>query len=163
HGYLRYCAGLHAVFTGDGAAAYSAFAEAAEIGAAFASTELSTLARVGVGRCLIYSGDVASGMALLDEAMISVTAGEVSPVAVGAVSCTVIDACGELLAIRRVTDWTAVLDDWCESQPQLVLYRGQCLVHRAEIMQLRGHWSDAIDEAQRVCTELADSAGPMVT
>jgi ATP/maltotriose-dependent transcriptional regulator MalT len=33
----------------------------------------------------------------------------------------------------------------------MVAFSGICRVHRAEIMQLRGAWQDAIDEAQRAC------------
>jgi len=161
-GYLRYCAGLRSVFEGDGAAAHAAFSDAADLGARFGSAELSTLARVGVGRCLIYAGEVAAGLALLDEAMVSVTAREISPIAVGDVYCTVIDACQELFDIGRTTAWTALLNDWCESQPELALYRGQCLLHRAEIMQVRGHWSEALDEARTICERLAEPAGPGV-
>jgi ATP/maltotriose-dependent transcriptional regulator MalT len=38
---------------------------------------------------------------------------------------------------------------WCEEQPDMVAFSGICRVHRAEIMQLRGAWQDAIEEAQR--------------
>ena len=155
-GYLRYAVALRAIFEGDGATAHTAFTEAGEIGDRFDDTELVTLARVGVGRCLIYMGEVAEGVGLLDEAMVAVTAREVSPIAVGDVYCTVIEACQELFDLGRVHEWTAALSHWCESQPDLVLYRGQCLVHRSEIMLLHGAWSDAMEEAVRACEWLTD-------
>jgi DNA-binding NarL/FixJ family response regulator len=161
-GCLRYLIALRSVFQGDAAAAQVTFSHAAETGERFGDLELTTLARIGQGRCLIYLGQIAAGVALLDEAMVAVTAGEVSPIAVGDAYCTVIDGCQELFDLRRAHEWTAALSHWCDSQPELVLYRGQCLVHRAELMLLHGAWSDAMDELQRALDRLAQPAGPGV-
>ena len=163
-GYLRYCRGLRQVReAGDAEGALRSFTEASEIGARFDSIELVTLARVGQGRCVIYLGEVAAGVALLDEAIVSVRAREISPIAVGDILCTVIDGCHELFDIQRSAEWTAMLDEWCESQPDLVLYQGECLLHHAEVKHLRGRWPDALDEAKRMSEQLAGPAGPLIT
>ena len=52
--------------------------------------------------------------------------------------CGVILACDEVFDVRRAQEWTAVLTRWCKEQPDLVAFTGRCLVHRAEILQLRG-------------------------
>jgi DNA-binding CsgD family transcriptional regulator len=161
-GRLRYLRALRSVFEGDVVAGHAAFSQAIEIGERFRDLELTTLARISQGRCLIYLGEIAEGVALLDEAMVAVTAREVSPIAVGDAYCTVIEGCQELFDLRRAHEWTAALSHWCDSQPDLVLYRGQCLVHRAEIMQLHGAWSDAMDEVQRALDRLLEPVGSRV-
>jgi DNA-binding CsgD family transcriptional regulator/tetratricopeptide (TPR) repeat protein len=162
HGHLRYAGGLQAIFSGDGETAHAGFTTAVQIGDRFGDIEISTLARIGVGRCLIYMGEVAAGVALLDEAMVSVGAEEVSPIAVGDAYCTVIEGCHEVFDVRRTHEWTSALSRWCDSQPDLVMYRGHCLVHRAEVMQLRGEWSDALDETKRAADLVADPGLRMI-
>ena len=159
-GYLIYCVALRSVFEGDAAAAREGFGEAGAIGARFNDPQLVTLARIGEGRCLIYLGEIAKGVALLDEAMVAVGAREISPIATGDAFCTVIDGCHELSDVRRAYEWTTAFSRWCESQPQLILYRGICFVHRAEIMQLRGEWSEAMAELDRALLRLADPVNP---
>lgn len=139
----------------DPAAARSIFAQAAEIGERFGEPDLASKARVGEGRCLIRMGRVKEGLALMDEAMVAATSGEVSAMSVGDLYCTVIEGCFEVLDLRRAQEWTAALHRWCEAQPDLVPYRGQCLIHRAEIMQIHGSWPDALDEARQACERLA--------
>lgn len=159
-GYLTCAAALRSTFTGDIETGYAGFTAAAELGEQFVDAELVAHARVGQGRCLIYLGRVAEGIGLLDEAMVAVGAKEVSPVATGDVYCTAIEGYNELYDVGRVREWTDALSRWCESQPDLVIYRGQCLLHRAELMAFHGAWADAVAETQKACERLAEPHHP---
>jgi len=157
-GFLLLPAGLERFMAGDIDGAYEAFTSAAGLGRRFGDPDLVALACHGRGRARIRQGDIAGGVAFLDEAMVAVEAGGVSPLAAGEVYCSVIEGCLEVFDVRRAQEWTAALTRWCEAQPGLVPYRGQCLVRRAEILQLRGVWGDAADEARRACERFL--AGP---
>jgi len=154
-GYVLMPAGIQCISEGNAGAAYDTFCDAEQIAQRFADTDLTTMARHGRGRALIRLGKIVEGVTLLDEAMVAVTAGEVSPLVVGDIYCSVIEACHEIFDLRRAQEWTAALNHWCTSQPDVIPYRGQCLVRRAELMQLHGAWPDAMDQAQQACEALA--------
>jgi len=159
-GYLFLPVGYRLVHERDGAKAFEAFGRARNIGEQFKDRDLVTLALQGQGRALIRQGEIARGVALLDEAMVGVTAGEVSPLTAGGVYCSVLDACGEIFDLRRAQEWTSALERWCASQPEVVPYRGQCLVRRAEILQLHGAWEEAILQAREACERFSQSHKP---
>jgi DNA-binding NarL/FixJ family response regulator len=146
-GYLLLPAGYRGVHGHDPREAVAIFERVAEIGRQFNDRDLTTLGLQGQGRASIKSGEVRRGVTLLDEAMIAVTAGEVSPLVAGGVYCSVLDACGEIFDMRRAQEWTAALEKWCESQPDVVPYRGHCRLRRAEILELHGSWDASMEEA----------------
>ena len=153
-GYLLVAVAVQSMAIGDPGAALDAYGRAAEIGKRFADTDLFVLAQVGVGEAFIGLGEVDRGIGLMDEAMVDVTSGEVSPVVAGISYCSVIAACHQVFDVRRAQEWTAALDSWCESQPQLVHFRGQCLLLRAELRQFHGAWDHAATEAREASEQL---------
>ena len=97
------------------------------IGERFGDADLFALAAQDEGILLIVRGRVAEGLALLDEAMVAVTAGELSPIVNGFVYCGVITGCQAAYEPRRAQEWTAALTRWCEAQPDMVSFTGTCL------------------------------------
>ena len=158
-GYLIVPLAIRTLAEGDADAAMRLFGSAAEIAARFDDADLLALGRLGLGRSLIRLGNRTEGIRLLDEVMVSVMAGDVSPVVVGVIYCAVISTCHEIFDLRRAQEWTAAFSRWCESEPDLVPFRGECLIYRAEILQARGEWSGALNEAQRAGEWLSQPPG----
>ena len=159
-GYLLVPMAIRSVMSGDPQTALSLLNEAAEIAVRFGDRSLLTMIRQGQGRATIILGDVAQGFALLDEAMVSIEAGEAGPAIAGSVYCSVIEACAECYDLRRAQEWTGALSRWCEAQPDLVPFRGQCLVRRAQLMQIHGEWDRALLEAQHARSRLSEPPPP---
>jgi DNA-binding CsgD family transcriptional regulator len=153
--WLRMLMALPLLFEGDTGAAYPSFVEAGEIAERLGDADATMFARLGRGYSLIREGRIAEGMPLLDEVMVAVTADEVAPMLAGIAYCQVIALCQAVFDLRRAREWTEALTSWCDSQAGLVPFRGNCLVHRCEIFQLQGAWTDALDSARRACEWLA--------
>jgi DNA-binding CsgD family transcriptional regulator len=135
--------------SGDLEAAAVTAGEAAGIGERYGDSDLFALAAHEHGHVLIRLGRIKEGLRLLDETMVAVAAGELSPIVSGIVYCGVILACQDAYEVRRAQEWTAALSGWCKRQPDLVAFTGRCLTHRAELMQLHGAWREALAEARR--------------
>jgi DNA-binding CsgD family transcriptional regulator len=149
HGYLLLPLAEQRLRAGDGAAAESVAADAVAIAERFGDTDLGACAWHVQGRALIAQRRSRAGLALLDEAMLPVITGELSPIVTGLIYCSVIAACQQVFELRRAREWTSALARWCEAQPDMVAFTDTCLVHRAEILQRNGAWPEAMAEVCR--------------
>ena len=143
---------------GDIEGAQRTAAEAAAVGRTFVDDDLIALAMHARGLFLIEAGRPQDGLDALDEALLSVASGAVSPVPTGIIYCGAIGGCRTAFEPRRAQEWTSALHAWCESQPQMLAFSGDCHVHRGELMELHGEWADALVELDRA-TQRASSSG----
>ena len=134
--------------------------QAAAAGERFDDADLTAAARHAQGRALIDRGDVVAGLKRLDETMLPVVAGELSPIMTGLMYCSVIDTCQQVYALGRAREWTSAFSRVCEQQPDMGAFTGICLVHRSEILQLQGSWPDALTEACRACERARHAQRP---
>lgn len=153
-GFVMVPVGLGQMADGQPAAALTTYQTIAELGERFDEPDLAAIGQLGLGEALRALGRVGEAMERLDEAMVAVTAGEVSPVAGGIIYCAVIGECEAVFDLRRARQWTSALDRWCQTQPGLVAFRGICRVHRAHLLQLGGEWADAAEQADEACALL---------
>ena len=149
HGYLRIPLWLEQMARGDFESGYATSLAAAKIAERFGDADLVWLARDEQARALLGLGRVREGLRLVDETLIAASAGELSAIVTGIVYCNTIAFCRAHYELRHVRDWVGALTSWCEGQPEMIAHNGLCLVHRAEIMLLRGDWESALEEARR--------------
>lgn len=159
HGYLVLPSAHRKLMAGDAAGAAGLAGEAVSVAQRFDDGDLLALALHLQGRARIAEARVPEGLALLDEAMVAVASGELSPPVTGLIYCSVISACRSVYALGRSHEWTAALRDWCDAQPSMAAFTGECRVYRSELMQLHGSWDEALDEARRAGEQPHDTGG----
>lgn len=140
--------GLGGLYGGRPEAAIEPFAKAATLGDDYDDPDLSALGRLGQGQALVAIGDTVRGLTMLDEALVAVTTGDVSPIASGLTYCAVIYTCHQAFDVQRALTWTAALDRWCASQPDAVVFNGECHAHRATLFRMHGAWDEALTAAR---------------
>ena len=153
HGYLTYARSFVAQLGGDLDGVLEHAKQTFEIGNRLGDRDLQMLGLEKQGAALVAKGQVAEGLALLDEAMAAAVSGELGIWATGVAYCQLIGTCSGLADYRRAGEWTEALSRWCDRQ-SIVGFPGICRVHRAEIMRLRGAWAEAEQDARFACDEL---------
>jgi DNA-binding NarL/FixJ family response regulator len=149
-GYVLIAALLEHVFGGDHEAAHAVAVEITEIGERFGDQDLVAMGLMEQGHALVRRGRTREGLRLVDETMVAVTTGVLSPIVAGIVYCNTIAFCQGVYELRRAQEWTATLTRWCDEQPDMVAHNGLCLVHRAQLMTLAGTWDAALEELRRL-------------
>ena len=157
-GYMLIPVWLEQMGRGDYKAGYATAAESAEIAERFGDNDLMWLARDEQGRALVSLGDADAGLRFCDEVLVVAGRGELSPIVTGIVYCNTIAFCHDAFELRHAQEWTEALTEWCNAQPDMVAHNGLCLVHRAEITQLRGRWSDAMEQVRRAADRFTKGA-----
>jgi DNA-binding CsgD family transcriptional regulator/tetratricopeptide (TPR) repeat protein len=163
HGYLLATVMAEHEQDGDLEAAIATAVEAARIGERHGDADLAALALYEQGRLLAKQGRIDAGLRLLDEVMVAVSTGELSPIVTGILYCSVIADFQRAYELGRAREWTLALSQWCEQQPEMVAFTGRCLVHRAEILQVEGAWADALEEARRAGKRYAETLDQVAT
>lgn len=157
-GYLLIPGAERLLRDGDAAAAQSRAAAATEIAERFGDADLVSMARHVEGRALIEGGQVVAGLALLDEMMLPVVGGDLSPMTTGLMYCSVLDACTRVCALGRAREWTSAFSRWCDRQSGPIMFSSTCLVHRSEVRQSNGEWAAALDDACSACDRATRSS-----
>lgn len=140
--------------SGELAAAATLCEDGIELGRRLRCVDLEAEALQSLGRVRIDQGRRSEGLGLLDEAMLFVLDGRLSPYSTGKVYCSLISACEQLSDHGRAAEWTAATARWAERHP-FAVFPGLCRVHHATALQWRGDWAAAEREAARACEELS--------
>ena len=156
HAYLALSQAFLAEERGDLGTALAAAREMTGIAQRCGSRDFRAMGQMCHGGVLMAGGHTAAGMALVDEAMCAVLAGELSALFTGWLYCLALPPAIEAADLRRAGEWTEAAMAWCASLPAGTPFHGICRVHRVEVLHLRGAWAEASVEAGRACAELLD-------
>jgi len=154
HGYLYARQSALALNEGSIDQAFELAKRTIELGERVGDPNLQAIGSVLTGDALIERGEVAEGLAFLDDAAIAAVTGELGLYATGMVYCNTIAYCCEVADFRRAGDWADAARKWSESHPYQPMIPGDCRVHQAEVLALRGAWAEAEESARQGAEEL---------
>jgi tetratricopeptide (TPR) repeat protein len=153
HAWLAVVRTYERMLTGDIESARHWSERAIEVGSKHDAAACA-VGRVAAARLRILDGDVAEGLALLNEAGVAAVSGNLDPLSTGLVYCELVCALQGLAQYDVAEEWTEAMERWCQTNAIGSLH-GRCRVHRAEILRLRGACDEAEREALVACEELS--------
>jgi class 3 adenylate cyclase len=154
HGYLYARQSVLALNSGGFDEAIQLAQRAVDVGVRVGDPNLQAIGAVYQGVAFVEKGEVAEGLNLIDDAALAAVNGELGLYATGTVYCNTIATCCEIADFRRAGDWADAARHWSESHPSQPLVPGDCRVHQAEVLALRGSWAEAEESARRGAEEL---------
>jgi tetratricopeptide (TPR) repeat protein len=152
HAWLAVVRTYERMLTGDVQGARKWSERAIEVGSKH-DAAAAAVGRVAGARLRILDGDVAGGLALLDEVGVAAVSGGLDALSTGIVYCELVCALQGLAQYDVAEQWTDAMERWCRTNAIGSLH-GRCRVHRAEILRLRGACDEAEREALVACEEL---------
>jgi DNA-binding CsgD family transcriptional regulator len=153
HGYFLHME-IPALLAVDPVAAAEMARRMQQLGARFGDASLGALGVYYEGRALVKQARVREGLSMLDESMLTALSDALKPLWTGVIYCGLLEACHELVDLRRAQQWTEAMSRWCAPLPATSLYPGICRVHRVELLDLQGAWDEAAAVAAAACRDL---------
>lgn len=159
-GYIAYAQLMREVFAGKIALRTELPGVVIEYGRRFDDPNLVAAGLMSSGRRAIYAGRIEEGLAFLDEAIVCLLTGGLTPIIAGQVLCSCIEGCQELWEVSRVAEWTGALDAWCADQQGLEMFTGTCCLHKGQALAARGAFADAVPEFRAAIERFARGGAP---
>lgn len=156
HGFLASVLSFRSLLEGDVAGALEQARSSLEIAEQFGDMDGLAEAHVAMGRANVAGGEVDEGLRHLNEAIVPAISGQLGPYSTGATFCDAVSACSDLGEYRKAGEWSEAAKRWGERQESQLGFPGACRIHRAEVMRLRGNWSEALSEAMTATNELME-------
>ncbi len=153
HAWLHLIAGAGAVMDHRMTEALAHADRAVEVARKHGNADVQFLATSFKGYGAVHQGNIAEGLAFLDEAAAAATSGQLDLRIASDILCNTIAACRNIGDLKRAGQWADEGERWMRRQA-VGGYPGVCRVHRAELKMLRGQWPEAEQEARQACEEL---------
>jgi len=126
------------------------------LGDRYGDESLVALGYLGQGLAILRHGLVSDAFELLEEAMLRVVGGGVSPDWAGHIYCTIVSACLCVADLNRARHWSQAAHRWLEDFSGAVMFTGVCRAHDVELLVAEGAWGAAGHQADVVVKELRE-------